>query len=290
MKDVQNQVMEESFELTRVGVKGVKKPVDVRRPNKNITLVVNFDLYVDLPADLKGSHMSRNLEVLSRVIDECVRKPVLGLEDLGTMICKELLDRHDYASRSEVVMSADYFLERGLNGGSTSLESYVLSASAKCDKNGQTKKRIGVEVIGMTACPCAMEAVLSLQGKEKKFKEDKVEPSITHNQRNITTLSLEVPGDYKLEADDLIQIVENSLSSPTHEILKRADEARIVMQAHSNPKFVEDVVRDILKVVVEKYHDLPDDVKVCVKSESYESIHKHNAYAERDTTMDELRT
>lgn len=285
MKDVQNQTLEESFKLTRVGVKGVKKPVNVKRPDKNVTLVVNFDLFVDLPAELKGSHMSRNLEVLSSVIDESVREPVSGLEDLGAKICRELLVRHEYATCSEVNMSADYFLERNIDGSASSLESYVLTSSATAWRNGQTKKCIGVEVTGMTACPCAMEAVRSLRGEDETSQT----PSITHNQRNITTLSLEVPSDCRLEADELIQIIEDSLSSPTHEILKRADEAKIVLNAHSNPKFVEDVVRDILRRVLEKYQDFPGDVNVRVRSESYESIHKHNAYAERDTTMRELR-
>jgi len=285
MKDVQNETMKESFKLTRVGVKDVRKPVAVKRPDKLVTLVVKFDLFVDLPATQKGSHMSRNLEVLSRVIDDSVREPVNGLEDLGSKICKELLARHDYATCSEVLMSADYFLERGGENGATSLERYGLTASALSERGGMTKKCIGVEVIGMTACPCAMEAVRAMQGNENP----KEGTSITHNQRNITRLSLEVPEHHVLEADELIDIVEGSLSSPTHEILKRADEARIVINAHANPKFVEDVVRDVLRKVLARYTDLPDDVRVRVDSESFESIHKHNAYAERDTTMGEIR-
>ncbi|MCK4265980.1 MAG: GTP cyclohydrolase I FolE2 [Thermoplasmata archaeon] len=286
MKDVQNQEMEGSFKLTRVGVTGVKKPVLVKRPSKDVTLTVTFDLFVDLPAKLKGSHMSRNLEVLARVIDDSVREPVSSLENLGSHICEELLNRHDYATCSEVQMSADYFLERSLSNGATSLERYGLKASAEAWRNGQTRKCIGVEVIGMTACPCAMEAVRSLQGRSA---DDTKEPSITHNQRNITTLSLEVPSKLQVEADELIDIVESSLSSPTYEILKRTDEAKIVMDAHANPKFVEDVVRDILREVLERFRELPDDVWVKVKSESLESIHKHNALAERETTMGELR-
>ena len=285
MTDMQNQKLKGSFKLTRVGVKDVKKPVTVKRPNVEVTLIVDFDLFVDLPAELKGSHMSRNLEVLSRVIDESVRQPVSGLEDLGSNICQELLVRHEYATCSEVFMSADYFLERGMSNGNTSLERYKLNASAKSIRNGQTRKCIGVEVTGMTACPCAMEEVRIRQGLE----DDNIALSITHNQRNVTSLSLEVPADRPLEADKLINIVEKCLSSPTYEILKRADEAQVVIDAHSNPKFVEDVVRDVLHEVLEEYKDLPDDVKVSVKSESYESIHKHNAYAERDTTMGELR-
>ena len=91
------------------------------------------------------------------------------------------------------------------------------------------------------------------------------------------------------EVHDLIQIVEDSFSSPTYEILKRKDEGTIVYNAHENPKFVEDVVRDILKKILKKYPELPDDVTVTVRSESEESIHKHNAFAERVTSLGELR-
>jgi GTP cyclohydrolase-4 len=285
MSDVQNQVLKGSFKLTRVGVRDVRKPVTVKRPGRVVTLIVTFDLFVDLPAKLKGSHMSRNLEVLSRVIDDSVRKQVSSLEDLGALMCQELLKRHEYATCSEVLMSADYFLERGMGNGTTSLERYVLKASATSERGGQTKKCIGVEVTGMTACPCAMEEVRLLRG----VSADDVSASITHNQRNVTSVSLEVPMDQILEADTLIKIVEGCLSSPTYEILKRADEAKVVMNAHANPKFVEDVVRDVLSEILTEFKMLPDDVRVSVKSESYESIHKHNAYAERDTTMGELR-
>jgi len=268
-----------------VGVRDVRKPVRVSRPGKEVMLIVTFDLFVDLPAELKGSHMSRNLEVLSRVVDDAVRSHVPGLEDLGVIICHQLLSRHEYATCSEVVMSADYFLERSLGNGTSSLERYVIKASAHSIRNGPTKKCIGVEVTGMTACPCAMEEVRKIRNVDASD----INASITHNQRNITSVSLEVPADTILEAERLIAIVERCLSSPTYEILKRADEARVVMNAHSNPKFVEDVVRDVLGEILKEFSDLSDDVRVSVKSESFESIHKHNAYAERDTTMGELR-
>ena len=112
MKDVQNQHLAESFKLTRVGVKGVKKPVNVKRPEKTVTLTAVFDLFVDLPAELKGSHLSRNLEILSEVLDKSVRQPVSSLEELGANICKELLERHEYATCSQVFISADYFIEK----------------------------------------------------------------------------------------------------------------------------------------------------------------------------------
>ena len=94
----------------------------------------------------------------------------------------------------------------------------------------------------------------------------------------------------EVEADDLIDIVESSISSPTFGILKRKDEGNIVLRAHRNPKFVEDVVREILGKLLLKYQDLDDSVHVTVRSESEESIHKHNALAERVTTLGELRS
>jgi GTP cyclohydrolase-4 len=150
---------------------------------------------------------------------------------------------------------------------------------------------IGVQVIGMNACPCAMETIREFVGAEQPVVKEELKnmPMITHNQRNISTLMIEVPSNYLIEADDLVNIIEASMSSPTFEILKRADEGKIVYDAHTKPRFVEDVVREILTKVLEKYLDLPDDVEVTVRSESEESIHKHNAFAERITTMGELR-
>ena len=99
-----------------------------------------------------------------------------------------------------------------------------------------------------------------------------------------------MPDGSEVEADVLIDIVERSLSSPTREILKRRDEAELVYAAPLNPKFVEDVVRSVLEQVVEKFASLPGEVEVAVMSLSKESIHKHDAMAERVTTLAELRS
>lgn len=291
--DVQNQKPTGRFKLTRVGVTGIKKPVDVRRPNKVITLTSKIDVFVDLPSGQKGSHLSRNVEAISEILDKSVREPVTSLEALCAEICRSLLDRHEYATYSEVNISADYFIEKKLPSERRSLENYVLLAKATARKNEVVaiKKMVGVEVIGMTTCPCAMETVRkNLSEKHPECKKHFEEfPVVTHNQRNITRLTIEVPEGHEIEADDLIQIVEESLSSPTYEILKRDDEAYVTYHAHENPKFVEDVVRDILSKIIINYKELPDDVIVIVRSESEESIHKHNAYAERVTTLEELR-
>jgi len=285
LPDIQSGPSNSNFKLTRVGVTGVKKLVSIKRPGKIATsLVVKMDLFVNLPASQKGSHMSRNLELISEIIDSNIIKPVPDLETFCSETAKKLLEKHDYASYSEIKAEADYFLERLYPSGKKGLEPYKLVAEAKAKKNGEIKKLIGVKVIGMTTCPCAKEVIRKIG----KYDNNIVPP--THNQRNITTLMIEVPSEDKtVDANDLIDITEKSFSAPTYGILKRNEEGEIVFNAHKNPKFVEDVVRDILGYILKKYSNLPNEVLVIVKSESEESIHKHNAFAERVTTLGELR-
>lgn len=213
--------------------------------------------------------------------------PVTGLEILAADMCRGLLDRHRYATHAEVSVQADYFFDRKNPSGRTTREYFKLAAKAHGSRGMSLKKMIGATAIGMTACPCAMETV-----REQSQGNVTIQgglPTISHNQRNVSTLMIEVPEKYDVEANDLIEILEASFSSPTFEILKRSDEAAVVINAHSNPKFVEDVVRDILTKVLERYGSLPDEVVVTARSESEESIHKHNAFAERVTTLGELR-
>lgn len=259
----------------------------VHREDKDTCLNCNIDVFVDLPSTQRGSHLSRNLEVIAEIVEQGVAEPIKGLEVLAADICRKLLDRHDYATLAEVHIKADYFLERRLPTGRKSIESYLLMAKATNKRGDGMMKMIGARVVGMTACPCAMESVDELHGNPLKQKG--CLPTISHNQRNITTVMLEVPSECEVEADDLIEIAEASFSSPTFEILKRAEEAHVVLTAHQNPKFVEDVVRDNLALILKRFPHLPDDTIVTVSSESEESIHKHNAMAERVTTLGELR-
>ncbi len=288
--DVQSERIEGGFRLTRVGVTGVRKPINVERNGRKLTLTATFDLFVDLPSEQRGSHMSRNLEVVGEIVDESLERPVSAIEDLAAQITEKLLVRHEYASRAEAVIRADYFMEKETPGGRRTIEAYRIEGHA-INRKGEIKRFIGVEVVGMSACPCAMETLRAmLKEKYPEFSEciEKI-PIITHNQRNIVTIKVQIPDGMSVEADDLIDVAERSLSSPTFEVLKRDDEGRVVYEAHVNPKFVEDVVRDALHNLLLKYPDMPDATEVTVKSESEESIHKHNAFAERTTTFGELR-
>lgn len=285
--DVQYGKTDSEFRLTRVGVTGVKKPVMVRRKGEknelNKSLNCNIDIFVDLPAEQKGSHMSRNVEVLTDVVSESLNEPVSGLENMAADMCRKLLDHHEYSQTANVYISADYFRPRKTPNGRDTYEVYRLTAEAEAVRGKGVRKTIGAEAIGMTACPCAQQTVTEILGCSGETTV------ISHNQRNVCSASITMDEDFEVEADVLIDIIEESFSSPTFELLKREDEGRVVINAHTNPKFVEDVVRGVLSRIVDNFTELPDNSAVVVRSESEESIHKHNAFAQREATLGELR-
>ncbi len=285
--DVQNSKGDSGFMLSRVGVKGVRKPVRIKRGidgnDLNGMLFCTIDVYVDLPAIQKGSHLSRNLEAIKELIDDSASTPITGIENLATDICKKLLEKHEYASVAEVNIEAEYFKNSTTPNGRGTMESYVIGGDAVGVRGESVRKTLGVEVIGMTACPCAQQTVTEILGCSDEW------PVMSHNQRNVCTVVISMDESVDIEANGLIELVEDSFSSPTFEVLKRDDEGAVVINAHKNPKFVEDVVRGVLKRLVEKYTDIPDDCEITVRSESEESIHKHNAFAERYALMGDLR-
>ena len=285
--DLQYGKGDASYKLTRVGVRNVRKPVVVHREGLgetlNNTLSCAIDIYVDLPADQKGSHMSRNVEVLNEVVDESIRHPITAIEDLAADICRRLLVHHEYAKNAEVHISAEYYKANKTPQGRDTFEIYTLYAGGTIVRDGPLTKTVGVRAVGMTACPCAQQTVTEML----EYSGDM--PVMSHNQRNVCTLMVTMPEDVSIEADDLIDLVEASFSSPTFELLKRPDEGQVVINAHRNTRFVEDVVRQVLDRFVKRYADLPDSVQVDVVSDSEESIHKHDAYAERIATLGELR-
>ena len=114
-------------------------------------------------------------------------------------------------------------------------------------------------------------------------------PLATHLQRGIGSLSVETQLDARVDADELIEIIENAMSAPVYDILKRVDEQSLVIQAVNNPKFVEDSVRSMLKQFVERYKDiLPDNTLITAKQINQESVHQHDAFAEEVILLKEL--
>lgn len=283
--------------LHRVGVTGIRLPLSVQRPGRVVTITASFSVDVNLPGDRKGSDLSRNAELLAETVDASARHPVPSLEAVCQSIARELLVRHPYASDSEVRATAEYFLSRGVSEPRRSLETYQLLAGARATRLAGASepsilRTIGAEAVGMTACPCAMETCRAELLREYPLLADpslQELPIVTHNQRNRTRISFELPPGAEVEADEIIDAIEAAQSSPNFAILKREDEARVVLQAHRNPKFVEDVLRDLLGGVVRRFPQLPAETVVLAQTVSEESIHKYDVTAAHRATMAELR-
>jgi len=284
------------LKLRSVGVSSIRKPLNVQRGGRSHTLAVTFHVAVDLPSGRKGSDLSRNAEILAEIVDETVTRPVESLENACSAIAQELLHRHAYATEAAVEASAEYFLRQGVSEEKRSFEDYTLLAEARAqrDDRGQVSihRSVGAEAVGMTACPCAMETCRDRLIQEYPLLADPrlaTLPMISHNQRNRTRLVFELDGAAEVEADRLIEAIEAAQSSPTYAILKRGDEAQVVLNAHRHPKFVEDVLRDLLASLPERFPLVPDAVAVRASTVSEESIHKYNVEASHRITLGELR-
>ncbi len=282
--------------LRSVGVAGIRKPLVVQRADRQVTLAVTFRVMVDLPSGRKGSDLSRNAEILAEVVDSTVTRPVDSLESACSSIARELLVRHAYATEASVEASAEYFLRKGVSEEKRSYEDYLLLAEARAvrepDGAVRLSRAVGAEAVGMTACPCAMEtcrAELVREHPDLAGPQFADLPMISHNQRNRTRLVFELADAEEVEVDRVIEAIEAAQSSPTYAILKRGDEGAVVLDAHRHPKFVEDVIRDLLAGVPERFPELPDSAGVRASTVSEESIHKYNVEASHRLTMGELR-
>ena len=304
LPDVQASSPDIRINLTRVGVKNVKKLVEVARAGgkRPVILISDFYIFVDLPSDIKGANLSRNFEAMYEVLEEAVNTPIYEVEELCSEVAKRLLLLHEYATTAEVGMKSEYMLKRKTPKMKISCqEPVIIHAEARAYRTHskvQIKKIIGAEVAGVTTCPCAQELIKEQAVEELRklgMGEEKIEtflrmvPMPTHNQRGKGIIMIEVEDDIKVPMDKIIRIIERSMSAKTYEILKRPDEAKVVEIAHKKPMFVEDCVREMAKRVVESFTELPDDSIITIRQINEESIHQHDAVAERVASMGDLR-
>lgn len=304
LPDVQATCPTIRINLTRVGVKNVKKLIEVGRPGKRpVIFISNFDVFVDLPKSLKGANLSRNFEVIDEVLQEAIEGQVQEVEKLCSHVARKLLDHHEYADRTEVLMNSQFMVKRETPVSHTSCHEVVnvhaRAVAVRNDSNPYVRKSIGAEVTGMTACPCAQNimkdhAIGVL--RELGLEEEKIDrflndvPMASHNQRGRGFLCIETDDSDHVSLERIIKILKNSMSARIYELLKRGDESYVVLEAHKNPRFVEDCVREIAKMVVQEFSYVPGDAIVTIKQTNEESIHQHDAYAERKATLAELRS
>ncbi len=301
--DTQDKAPVVPIELSRVGVKGVKKLLTLNRGEnlRPIVLIPTFDAYVDLPSNQKGIHMSRTPEAISEVMEEVTNSDAIEVESICAEIVEKMMLKHEYAKKIEVYMESDYMFNRKspVTGKNSQEIGKLIAKSIGIRNNDEItiRKSIGAEVIGMTVCPCAQETVKEVdKNKLLEFLDEetaqKVIDTVTfasHNQRGVGTILIEVPIDQKVNAETIIEIIESSMSSPVCGLLKRPDENATVMNAHEKPVFVEDCVRNMVEKIVDEFSYLPDDTIITICQLNKESIHRHDAFAEKIATMAELK-
>ncbi len=293
-RDVQAGVPVTEVSLTRVGVHGVEKVIHVA----GRLYFAELQCMVDLEPRQAGVHMSRFEEIVNEAIDAVIPVDTLRAEELAARIAEQVRERQE-GMRAEVTIAARYpeTVPTPSSGISTQ-EIYTLFGTAVASERG-TRMLTGVEAQGMTACPCAQE-MLTGRSRERLladgFTAEQVErvfeavPVATHNQRGIGSLHLGSPEGVKAEIDarDLLHIVESSMSSEIYELMKRSDEADVVERAHRNPRFVEDVVREMVRQVAERYPQLREGGFVLARQENLETIHRHSVVAERSGELAEI--
>ncbi|GAC1503833.1 MAG: hypothetical protein NVS1B14_09430 [Vulcanimicrobiaceae bacterium] len=287
--------------LSRVGVSNVRRIVHLRIDDAAHTYNGTFTMVADLAPDKAGVHMSRFNEILEETALEVLARQgePARIQALVEAIAREIVQAHD-AVRADVRLRADFGLERWTPvSGKRGEETYTLVGIAHADRRG-SRVAIGVEAEGMTACPCAQAMIREQSFRELQaagFSEADAHraldalPVATHNQRGRGTVLIGTngPAHSDVRAADLVELVENAMSSETYDLLKRPDEFFIVNKAHHNPKFVEDVVRGIVAGTLEMYPDFPADTFLAATQTNYESIHKHDAFAETFGTFEEFR-
>ena len=250
IEDVQNTPDNRHLDIDKVGIKAIKHPIVVKDRSGIIQHTnATFSMYVHLPHNFKGTHMSRFVEILNENEREI---SVESFED----ILKEMLERLESKS-GYLEMQFTYFVNKKAPiSGAESLMDYEVSFMGEM-VDGKILNTVRVVVPVTSLCPCSKK--ISKYG--------------AHNQRAHITLTLQTNGFIWIE--DIIEQIEKQASCELYGILKRPDEKYVTEKAYENPKFVEDIVRDIAT-------ELKSNKKVSnyiIESENFESIHNHSAYA-----------
>src|ERR671937_1981669 len=295
LEDLQASAPEVQLGLSRAGVQGVEKAIRLRWGGAEKLISAQIDCTVDLDPRQKGVHMSRFPELFEEAIDQVVIEEAFLVEELAEHIARRIVERQA-AGRAEVRITARYPLARRtpVTGLATQEMIALIGIAAASESN--VRRVVAVEATGINACPCAQGLVRGRASErlfEAGFGDADVErilelvPLATHNQRGLGRLYVGTAAT--IDAEQLVEIVEGSMSSPVYELLKRPDELFVVEHAHLQPRFVEDSVRIALRDTLAAYPELDDGDFLLARQVNLETIHSHDVVAERYGTAGELR-
>ncbi len=248
--DVQSSADQRQIPINKVGIKDIRYPVTIAGPNgSQQATVADFNMYVNLPQDVKGTHMSRFIAILN---DQQSPISITSFVD----ILKDMAERLE-ASSGHIEMTFPYFVEKTAPvSGVKSLMDYNVTFSGEIH-HGIADVSMKVVVPATSLCPCSKK--ISNYG--------------AHNQRSHITVDAAL--NDQMWIDELITLIEKQASCEVYSLLKRPDEKFITEHAYDNPKFVEDMIRDVAAQL--NAEDRIDAYSL--ETENFESIHNHSAYA-----------
>jgi GTP cyclohydrolase IB len=254
VEDVQARADTRQLAINRVGIKDISHPVRVRdRAAGEQHTIATFNMYVSLPQDFKGTHMSRFVEILHAERE-------ISVQSFRSML--RTMTKRLEADTGHIEMSFPFFImKRAPISGVESLMDYRATLIGE-HRHGHTEMWLRVAVPVTSLCPCSK----------------RIADYGAHNQRSHVTITAKLRSHMWIE--ELIEIAESEASCELYGILKRPDEKYVTERAYDNPKFVEDLVRDLAT----RLNDDPRVAAYAVEAENFESIHNHSAYAriERD--------
>jgi GTP cyclohydrolase I len=251
MKDIQSEPDFRKIPIDKVGIKNLRYPITVRDRRDGFQhTIAAINMFVDLPHNNKGTHMSRFVELLHLL------HPDVSLEKFSVIL--ENMKKQLNAASAHLEMTFPYFIEKTAPvSASPGLMDYTCSIRGSSDPDGRVDLVSEVVVPVTSVCPCSME----------------ISDNGAHNQRGEVKLCTRFKKFIWME--DMIALVESSASCDVYSVLKRSDEKSVTETAFANPKFVEDIVRD----VAQKLNADDNITWFSVSAENFESIHNHSAYA-----------
>ena len=261
MADVQSTRDERALPIEQVGIRGVRHPLTIRTKTGSFPSVGNFEMDVALPAHIKGTHMSRFMAILQQQDEPIDSTSVVSM-------VREMLPLLD-ATEGHVQFTYTHFVKKAAPvSGVESLMDYEVTWMSKGKKNAagsiDVELNLRAVVPVMSLCPCSKE----------------ISDFGAHNQRSHVTMTVALDPKTKMTVEDLVTAAESEASSELWGLLKRPDEKWVTERSYSNPKFVEDLVRDVAG-------QLKADERILsfvVEAENFESIHNHSAFAKISLT------
>jgi GTP cyclohydrolase IV len=258
MKDTQDKRPNVERSLDRVGITNLKTPIHTTWRGRDYYFTPSIEIVIDLDKRKKGVHMSRLVEAIAEAVEEETQRPGASIEEIEKHILDSLRRRHPFR-RGEVKMETDFIVQKKTPvSGKRTTEAHRIEAAVIKDGRGY-RKRLKVKVLGNTVCPHSM-----------------VTAGMPHIQRAVGELEVDAAYDDMVDLEEMVECVEKSFSSEVYTLLKTEDERYVVRKMHDNPKFVEDVAREILHRARKKFKN----ARIRSKVVSHESIHRHDVIAE----------